>query len=112
MLIIPAIDLKGGKVVRLVKGDFSAQIDYGDDPVAVAQRWAKEGAQRLHVVDLDGALTGTPRHLEVIGKIAKAVAPVPVQTGGGIRTASAIGRFFETGVAQVIVGTKACVDEA
>jgi phosphoribosylformimino-5-aminoimidazole carboxamide ribotide isomerase len=111
MLIIPAIDLKGGKVVRLVKGDFSAQIDCGDDPVAVAQRWVKEGAQRLHVVDLDGALTGTPRHLEVIGKIAKAVS-VPVQTGGGVRTAAAIGKFFEQGVAQVIVGTKACVDEA
>lgn len=111
MLIIPAIDLRGGKVVRLVKGDFSAQIDYGDDPVAVARRWVKEGAQRLHVVDLDGALTGTPRHLEVIGKIAKAAAPVPVQTGGGVRTAAAIGKFFETGVAQVILGTKACVDE-
>ena len=111
MLIIPAIDLKGGKVVRLVKGDFSAQIDYGDDPVAVAQKWAQAGAPRLHVVDLDGALTGTPRHLEVIGKIAKAVL-VPVQTGGGIRTASAIIRCFEAGAAQVIIGTKACVDEA
>jgi len=111
MLIIPAIDLKGGKVVRLVKGDFSAQIDYSDDPVAVAQRWAQAGAPRLHVVDLDGALTGTPRHREVIGKIAKAVS-VPVQAGGGIRTAAAIWKFFEAGVAQVIIGTKACVDEA
>ena len=111
MLIIPAIDLKGGKVVRLVKGDFSAQIDYGDDPVAVAQRWAQAGAPRLHVVDLDGALTGTPRHREVIGKIAKAVS-IPVQAGGGIRTAAAIGKLFEAGVAQVILGTKACVDEA
>ena len=111
MLIVPAIDLKGGKVVRLVKGDFSAQIDYGDDPVAVADRWAKMGAARLHVVDLDGALTGTPRHLEVIGKIAKTIK-IPVQTGGGIRTAAAIARYFEAGVAQVIIGTKACVDEA
>lgn len=111
MLIIPAIDLKGGKVVRLVKGDFSAQLNYGDDPVAVAQRWAQAGAPRLHVVDLDGALTGTPRHLEVIGKIAKSI-PIPVQTGGGIRTAAAISKCFEAGVAQVILGTKACVDEA
>ena len=111
MLIIPAIDLKGGKVVRLVKGDFSEQINYGDDPVAVAQRWAQAGAPRLHVVDLDGALTGTPRHREVIGKIAKAVS-IPVQAGGGIRTAAAIAKFFEAGVAQVILGTKACVDEA
>lgn len=111
MLIIPAIDLKGGKVVRLVKGDFSEQIDYGDDPVAVARKWAGAGAQRLHVVDLDGALTGTPRHLDLIGRIAKAVS-VPVQTGGGIRTAAAIARCFEQGAAQVILGTKACVDEA
>lgn len=111
MLVIPAIDLKSGKVVRLVKGDFSEQIDYGDDPVAVAQRWAQAGAPRLHVVDLDGALTGTPRHWEVIGKIARAVS-IPVQAGGGIRTAAAIGKFFEAGVAQVILGTKACVDEA
>jgi len=103
--------LKGGKVVRLVKGDFSEQINYGDDPVAVAQRWAQAGAPRLHVVDLDGALTGTPRHREVIGKIAKAVS-IPVQAGGGIRTAAAIAKFFEAGVAQVILGTKACVDEA
>jgi len=111
MLIIPAIDLKGGKVVRLVKGDFSVQLNYGDDPVAVAQRWAQAGAPRLHVVDLDGALTGTPRHLEVIGKIAKSIS-IPVQAGGGIRTAAAISRCFEAGVAQVILGTKACVDEA
>ena len=111
MLIIPAIDLKGGKVVRLVKGDFSVQLNYGDDPVAVAQQWVQAGAPRLHVVDLDGALTGTPRHLEVIGKIAKSIS-IPVQTGGGIRTAAAISRCFEAGVAQVILGTKACVDEA
>ena len=111
MLIIPAIDLKGGKVVRLVKGDFSEQIDYGDDPVAAAKKWAQAGAPRLHVVDLDGALTGTPRHLEVTARIAKAVS-VPVQTGGGIRTAAAISKCFEAGAAQVIIGTKACVDEA
>ncbi len=111
MLIIPAIDLKGGKVVRLVKGDFSEQIDYGDDPVAVARKWADAGAPRLHVVDLDGALTGTPRHLELIGRIAQAVS-IPVQTGGGIRTAAAITKCFEQGAAQVILGTKACVDEA
>ena len=111
MLIIPAIDLKGGKVVRLVKGNFSEQLDYGDDPIAAARRWADAGAPRLHVVDLDGALTGTPRHLEVTAKIVKAVS-IPVQTGGGIRTAAAITKCFEQGVAQVILGTKACVDEA
>ena len=110
MLIVPAIDLKGGKVVRLVRGDFSEELVYGSDPVAVAQKWVKEGAQRLHVVDLDGALTGTPRHLEVVTKIAASV-PVPIQTGGGIRTLAAIGKYLDCGVAQVIIGTKACLDE-
>ena len=111
MLIVPAIDLKGGKVVRLVGGDFSEELVYGEDPVAVAVQWAKAGAPRLHVVDLDGALTGTPRHLEWVAKIAKAVS-IPVQTGGGIRTLSAISKYFELGVAQAILGTKACLDEA
>lgn len=111
MLIIPAIDLKGGKVVRLVRGDFSEQLNYGDDPVAAAAQWEKAGAQRLHVVDLDGALTGTPRHLETITKIARSVK-IPVQTGGGIRTLAAVAKYLEAGVAQVIVGTKACLDEA
>ncbi len=111
MLTVPAIDLKGGKVVRLVGGDFSEQLTYGEDPVAMAKKWAEAGAPRLHVVDLDGALTGTPRHLEVIGKIAKAV-PIPVQSGGGVRTLETISKFFQAGVAQVILGTKACLDEA
>lgn len=111
MIIIPAIDLKGGKVVRLVRGDFSQEILYGDDPVSVARIWAEKGATRLHVVDLDGALTGSPRHLDVVTKIAKAV-PIPVQTGGGIRTLEAISKYLNAGIAQVIVGTKACLDEA
>ncbi len=111
MLIVPAIDLKGGKVVRLVRGDFSEELVFGDDPVAVATKWVEAGAARLHVVDLDGALTGSPRHLEVVKKIAQAVK-VPVQTGGGIRTLAAVGQYLEAGVAQVILGTKACLDEA
>jgi len=111
MLIIPAIDLKDGKVVRLVRGDFSEQIIFSEDPVAMAKKWADLGAQRLHVVDLDGALTGTPRHLDLVAQIVKKVA-VPVQTGGGIRTLAAIGQYLERGVAHVILGTKACLDEA
>lgn len=110
MLIVPAIDLKGGKVVRLVRGDFSEQLVYGDDPVAVAKRWADAGVPRLHVVDLDGALTGIPRHLDWVAKIAKAVS-IPVQTGGGIRTLSTIKLYLEAGVDRVILGTKACLDE-
>lgn len=111
MLIVPAIDLKSGKVVRLVRGDFSEQIVYSEDPVGVAKKWERLGAQRLHVVDLDGALTGTPQHLDLISKIAKAVS-MPVQTGGGIRTAAQITKTLENGVQQVILGTKACLDEA
>jgi phosphoribosylformimino-5-aminoimidazole carboxamide ribotide isomerase len=111
MLIVPAIDLKGGKVVRLVRGDFSEELVYGEDPVGVARRWVSDGAKRLHVVDLDGALTGTPRHLDVIAKIAQAVS-VPIEAGGGIRTLEMIARYLEKGVAQVIIGTKACLDES
>lgn len=111
MLIVPAIDLKGGKVVRLVRGDFSEELVYGDDPVAVAKRWVDAGALCLHVVDLDGALTGTPRHLDWVEKIVRAVS-IPVQTGGGIRTLSAIKPYLDAGVARVILGTKACLDES
>ncbi|MBI3318757.1 MAG: 1-(5-phosphoribosyl)-5-[(5-phosphoribosylamino)methylideneamino]imidazole-4-carboxamide isomerase [Candidatus Omnitrophica bacterium] len=111
MLIVPAIDLKKGRVVRLVRGDFSQEIVFSEDPLAVARQWVESGAPRLHVVDLDGALTGSPRHLETIAKIAKSV-PVPVQTGGGIRSVPAIAKYLEAGVAQVILGTKACLDES
>ena len=111
MLVIPAIDLRGGKVVRLVRGDFSDQLVFGEDPVAVASNWVKAGAQRLHVVDLDGALTGTPQHLEIVKRIVKS-ALVPVQTGGGIRTLTSIAQYLDAGIAQVIIGTKACLDEA
>ena len=111
MLIVPAIDLKGGKVVRLIRGDFSEELVFGEDPVAIAKRWVEAGAPRLHVIDLDGALTGTPRHLEIVAKIAASVK-VPIQTGGGIRTREAIKQYLDVGVAQGILGTKACLDEA
>lgn len=111
MLIVPAIDLKEGKVVRLVRGDFSEELIYSEDAVGVARQWVEKGAKRLHVIDLDGALTGTPRHLDLIAQIAKKV-PVPVQTGGGIRTLAAVKQVLDSGVSQVILGTKACLDEA
>jgi phosphoribosylformimino-5-aminoimidazole carboxamide ribotide isomerase len=110
MIVIPAIDMRGGKVVRLVQGDFSKQITYGDDPVAVARQWAEAGAQRLHLVDLDGALTGTPHHLPQVAEIAKSVK-VPVQVGGGIRSFETIDDYLKAGVATVILGTKACMDK-
>ncbi|PIQ81961.1 MAG: 1-(5-phosphoribosyl)-5-[(5-phosphoribosylamino)methylideneamino]imidazole-4-carboxamide isomerase [Candidatus Omnitrophica bacterium CG11_big_fil_rev_8_21_14_0_20_64_10] len=110
MLIVPAIDLKGGKVVRLVGGDFSEEIVYGEDPVEVARKFEAAGAAWLHVIDLDGALTGTPRHLKQVTEIAKSVK-IPVQTGGGIRSAEAIERYLKAGVRRVILGTKACLHE-
>ncbi len=112
MIVIPAIDLKGGKVVRLVKGDFSQEIVYGDDPVSVAKKFIDDGAQRVHVVDLDGALTGVPSNTEKIVQVAKAIAPVPVQTGGGIRTIETMRKYIDAGLHSVIVGSKACSEES
>jgi len=110
VLIVPAIDLRGGKVVRLVKGDFNQETIFAEDPLAVAKRWVDAGAKRLHLIDLDGARTGVPHHLEIVEKIARAIR-VPVQVGGGVRTLEVIGQYLELGVAQVILGTKACSDE-
>ncbi|HEY8418403.1 MAG TPA: imidazole glycerol phosphate synthase subunit HisF [Limnochordales bacterium] len=106
MLIIPAIDLRGGRCVRLVQGDPSRETVYADDPVAVARRFAAAGARRLHVVDLDGAFEGLPRNLSVALDIARAV-DIPVQLGGGIRTMAAIEAVLSAGVAYVILGTAA-----
>jgi phosphoribosylformimino-5-aminoimidazole carboxamide ribotide isomerase len=109
MEIIPAIDLKRGRCVRLLQGRADAETVYADDPVAMASHWASEGATRLHVVDLDGAFTGTPVHRSVIGHIASAVS-IPVQTGGGLRTDEDIERMLAEGVDRVILGTRACRD--
>src|SRR5439155_400246 len=85
MIVIPSIDLRGGRCVRLMQGDFARETVYGDDPVAIARRWQEAGAPRLHVVDLDGAREGRPVQAEIIGEIARALA-IPVQAGGGLRT--------------------------
>jgi phosphoribosylformimino-5-aminoimidazole carboxamide ribotide isomerase len=106
MLVIPAVDLKNGRCVRLRQGRMDAETIYSDDPVAIAQGWADQGAAWLHVVDLDGAVEGEPRHLSVIQQIVKTV-PVPVQVGGGIRTVDRIERYLKVGVARVIIGTLA-----
>ncbi len=107
--IIPAIDLQGGRCVRLVQGDFEQSTTYGDDPPAMARRWEAAGASRIHVVDLDGAKAGGPRQLEVVAAIVKAVQ-VPVQLGGGLRTAEDIAAALAAGVDRVMVGTKAIED--
>lgn len=106
LVILPAIDLRGGRCVRLRQGRAEDQTEYSDDPVAVACRWVEEGARWLHVVDLDGAFEGRPVHTDLVGRIVRA-AGVPVQVGGGLRTDADIETTLATGVARVIVGTRA-----
>jgi phosphoribosylformimino-5-aminoimidazole carboxamide ribotide isomerase len=105
VIVIPAIDLRGGKVVRLVEGDPSQQTEYDGDPVARAVRFEQEGAQLLHVVDLDAAL-GTGSNTDTINRIGSAVS-IPLQVGGGLRTAEAIRMAFQNGAGRVVLGSKA-----
>ena len=107
MIIYPAIDLKNGQVVRLHQGRADATTVYGDDPAAGARRWAEQGAQWLHVVDLDGAFGGEPKNWESVRSILSAVK-IPVQLGGGLRTRQQIADALAMGVKRVVVGTKAC----
>jgi len=107
--IIPAIDLKDGRCVRLVQGQMDQETLYYEDPLEAARMWASRNAPRIHVVDLDGAVTGSPRNLPVVERIVRAVH-VPVQVGGGIRTQEDIIRYLEIGVGRVILGTLACQD--
>lgn len=106
MEVIPAIDIRGGKCVRLYQGDYDRETVFSEDPAAVASRWAELGASRLHVVDLDGARDGVSANLSVVGEIASAVS-VPVQLGGGIRTIEAARAAMSAGVDRVIIGTAA-----
>lgn len=110
-LVYPAIDLRGGKVVRLRQGAADAQTTYSDDPVAVARRWEEQGARFLHVVDLDGAFEGVPRNWDSVRAILKAVQ-LPVQLGGGLRQRSQIDAALQMGVTRCVVGTKACESPA
>ncbi len=107
--IYPAIDLRGGQCVRLVQGDYDQETVYGRDPVAVAKRWAREGAQWLHLVDLDAARTGKAVNLPQIAAIVDAV-DIPVQVGGGIRDRARIEQLFALGVQRLIVGSAAIDD--
>ncbi len=107
--VFPAIDLRGGQVVRLLQGDYDRQTTYGDDPVSQARQFADAGVQWLHVVDLDGARTGEATHREVIAAIAQAV-PMKLEVGGGVRSAATIDALLEAGVHRVVVGTAALRD--
>ncbi|MGR9052486.1 MAG: 1-(5-phosphoribosyl)-5-[(5-phosphoribosylamino)methylideneamino]imidazole-4-carboxamide isomerase [Gammaproteobacteria bacterium] len=107
MLLIPAIDLKEGKCVRLRQGRMDDDTVFSDDPVAVAGRWVEAGARRIHLVDLDGAFAGKPKNADVVHRIVEAYPGVPVQIGGGIRDEETIETYLEAGVQYVIIGTKA-----
>lgn len=109
MFVIPAIDLQNGRCVRLRQGSFDDVSVFSDSPVETARRWLEEGAKRLHLVDLDGALTGEPKQLEVIEQIVSAV-DIPVQVGGGIRDLTRIADYINIGVQSVIIGTQAVKD--
>ena len=107
MLLIPAIDLKEGKCVRLRQGRMDDETVFSDDPVAVAKKWADAGARRLHIVDLDGAFAGKPVNAEVIHQIAEECPDLPIQVGGGIRDEDTVQAYLDAGVQYVIIGTKA-----
>ena len=108
MIVVPAIDLRGGKVVRLKQGELREETVYGGDPVAVARRWESEGAARLHVVDLDAAVSARPQ-FDAIEKVIAAVR-IPVEVGGGLRVLETAMRYRERGADRVIFGTAAVAD--
>ena len=107
MLIIPAIDLKDGRCVRLRQGRMEDETVFGDDPVEVAQRWVDAGARRLHMVDLNGAFEGRPVNAQAIREVAEAFPELPLEVGGGIRDEETVQAYLDAGVQYVIIGTKA-----
>jgi phosphoribosylformimino-5-aminoimidazole carboxamide ribotide isomerase len=109
MILLPAVDILQGKAVRLTGGDFAQQTVYDADPLQAAQRWARDGARMLHVVDLDGARSGAPVNLEHVRRIVAGV-DVPVQVGGGLRSAGAVRDVLEAGAARAVLGTAALRD--
>lgn len=109
MLVIPGVDIRGGRCVRLRQGRADAETVFAEDPVAAAAGWAARGAPRLHVVDLDGAF-GQPRQTALVARVVGAVAPVPVQAGGGLRDLAAVAELLQAGVRWVVLGTRAALD--
>jgi phosphoribosylformimino-5-aminoimidazole carboxamide ribotide isomerase len=111
VILYPAIDIRGGSAVRLLQGDYERETTYDADPADAAARWAGEGAEFLHVVDLDGAKAGEPRNLDAVARIAAAVE-CPIQVGGGLRDAAAVDAVLAAGAARVVIGTAALRDPA
>lgn len=110
MILFPAIDIRGGKCVRLVQGDYNKEKIYSDAPLEVAKRWVQKKAEYLHIVDLDGAKTGESANKAIIKLIAKKTS-VPIQVGGGIRSMNVIDDYLSAGVSRVIIGTAAISDK-
>ncbi len=110
MIIIPAIDLKDGKCVRLAQGDFSRMTVYAENPAEIAVQWQAQGAERIHIVDLDGSLAGSPRNREVILNLVRAVR-IPIEVGGGIRDIKTVEFYVSHGIRWVILGTAALKNE-
>jgi phosphoribosylformimino-5-aminoimidazole carboxamide ribotide isomerase len=109
VILYPAIDIRGGQAVRLLQGDYARETAYDSDPVDAAERWAGEGAEFIHVVDLDGARDGEPRNLETVRRIAAAVG-CPIQVGGGLRELESVAAVLEAGAERVVIGTAALRD--
>jgi phosphoribosylformimino-5-aminoimidazole carboxamide ribotide isomerase len=109
VILYPAIDIRGGGAVRLTQGDYERETAYDADPVDAARRWAGEGAELLHVVDLDGARAGEPRNLDAVRRVARAVR-CPIQVGGGLRDARSVAAMLGAGVERVVLGTAALRD--
>lgn len=109
MILLPAIDILSGAAVRLARGEFEAKTEYDTDPLQAAHRWVRDGARGLHIVDLDGARTGAPANLEHVARIT-AELDVPVQVGGGLRTAAAVSDAISAGATRVVLGTAAFRD--
>lgn len=109
MILYPAIDIRGGQAVRLLRGDYERETAYDADPVDAAMRWAGEGAEILHVVDLDGAKAGEPHNLDAVRRIAAAVE-CPIQVGGGLRDTASVDAVLEAGAERIVIGTAALRD--
>jgi phosphoribosylformimino-5-aminoimidazole carboxamide ribotide isomerase len=109
VILLPAVDIRDGKAVRLVQGDFTRETVYNDDPLDAAKAWVEQGARSLHVVDLDGALQGAPANLEHLRRITSAV-DVPVQYGGGLRDSRSVRAALSAGADRVVIGTAAYTD--
>jgi len=112
VIVIPAVDLRDGRCVRLREGRADAETVFSDDPVAMAAHWASQGAERLHIVDLDGAFAGAPRQTALIAKMITVVDAVPVEVGGGLRDLAAVDAVIDAGARWAVVGTRAALDPA